>query len=102
MRTNVISQTLVLVGSAGLYIFGGYEIGADGNKGISNKSYLYSFEDEELIPVEDMPIHVVWGTGLYCKREGKIYVFGGISNELDLAAAEQLACLQYNIEARKW
>ncbi|KAL4435095.1 hypothetical protein ABPG74_003588 [Tetrahymena malaccensis] len=84
-----------------VYCIGGYQIQFDGSKSISKKAYRYSIKTEDWEQICDMPIGVVSGTVLSGKDYAFLYVFGGVSEEVELRGRE-LNYLVYDIEFDEW
>lgn len=97
---GVLMPSAVFVSNTNsIYIFGGYLQGENG-KEASKKVYRFDITAQKWIQVASMPLGVVSATAVF-DRVGKIYLFGGESDEIDLTCPE-LVYLTYTIDADLW
>jgi hypothetical protein len=82
-----------------VYIFGGYLQGENG-KEASKRVYRFDITTQKWTQAASMPLGVVSATAVF-DRVGKIYLFGGESDEIDLTCPE-LVYLTYTIDTDSW
>lgn len=84
-----------------MYCVGGYSINFNGSKSISKKAFRYSVHGDEWEQLSDMPVGVVNATLICGKDKRVLYMFGGVSEEVELRGRE-LCYLTYTIEFDEW
>ncbi|KRX00902.1 Protein kinase-like domain [Pseudocohnilembus persalinus] len=84
-----------------VYCFGGYEVFQDGSKSVSNKAFIYNIRKKKWSKIQDLPVSLVNSTPLLNNEKQLIYLFGGVSQEVDLSSKE-LTYFVYNIAKNSW
>ena len=97
---NILNPTLIYVEKVNsIYLFGGYVPSTDSHKKTSNQVLSYHLINKTWNFRSPMPLGLVSATAVLSKKG--IYLFGGISQEIDLTGPE-LCFLQYELETEKW
>lgn len=84
-----------------VYAFGGYEINKNGAKKISRLVLKYAISKAKWGRIQQLPISLVNTTSILSSSKQQIYLFGGVSDQVDLTGPE-LNFFVYNIPHNHW
>lgn len=97
---NILSPT-ILFANGKVYSFGGYAVHKDGSKKISAQVFCFSIGKARWYHLQKLPVSLVNATAILSHQDGRIYLFGGVSEEVDLSGQE-LNYFVYDIASNRW
>lgn len=96
----IVCPTLLFVREeTSVFLFGGYLYSNNHSKKMSNLVYQYKINEKKWVSRKKMPFTLVSSTAVTC--QSKIYLFGGVSEDVDLTGPE-FCFLEYNIKEDSW
>ncbi|CAD8174150.1 unnamed protein product [Paramecium pentaurelia] len=96
----ILSPSL-LYAEGKIYVIGGYELGDNLNKQITDKVFVYTIKTKQWKSLKNLPINIYGGTALHDADKNIIYLFGGVSSEIDLTS-DKLIYFTYDILKDNW
>jgi hypothetical protein len=100
----------LLFGDGVVYSIGGYEVQDNLSKKATDKAYYLNLKTKQWYyyyiiikrrPCSRMPISLVGSTALFSKEQKRIFILGGVSNEIDLTS-QKLIFVIYDVAKDSW